>query len=129
MATDILRGEGASDSEAAEVTGDVRIASASTSLPLPKIPASGTLGRKRDAVSQILKKELGDLAEDKRRLNEQRKAISAKMKKSNRRRRRLLKKLKTTPTEDLVLMIRARERDESMRQADEMAAELASSNS
>ena len=129
MATDRVRDEGASDSEAAEAAGAEHIASASTSLPLPKIPPAGTFGRKRDAVSQILKKELGDLAEDKRRLNDQRKAISAKMKKSNRRRRRLLKKLKSTPTEDLVLMIRARERDESMRQADEMAAELASSNS
>lgn len=126
MAAAVVRGEGASDTEAAEASGAERIAGASKGLPLVKVPAAPTCGRKRDAVSQILKKELGDLAEVKKRLNDQRKAISAAMKKANRRRRRLLKKLKTTPTEDLVLMIRARERDETMRLAAEMAAEPAS---
>jgi hypothetical protein len=122
MAAAVVRGEGASDTEeAAEASGAERIASPSKSLPLVKVPAAPTCGRKRDAVSQILKKELGDLAEVKKRLNDQRKATSAAMKKANRRRRRLLKKLKTTPTEDLVLMIRARERDETMRLAAEMA--------
>ncbi len=128
MATTFVSGQGTNDTEAAAATSAEKIASAIKGLPNRLIPAAPACSRKRDAVSQILKKELADMADEKKRLSTARAAIGTKIKPSNRRRRRLLNKLKTTPTQDLVLMIRAREHDETMERASEMATETPSPN-
>jgi hypothetical protein len=124
MATGFVHEDAASDSDPIDDKEAERIAgSDGPAHNKDKNPAKKSGCKVRTSVSQILKKEIKALAAEKKRLHDQRKAISAKMKKSNRRRRRLLKKLKCTPTEDLVLMIRERERDETMERAAQMAQE------
>ncbi len=122
MPDGLLSNDGASDGDDTKSSQPEHKPDAAATAP-EKVKAAPTSGKKRDAASQILKIELDDLAAEKKRLSGARKAITTKMKKSNRRRRRLLKKLRTTPTEDLVLMIRARERDDTFQRASEMAAE------
>jgi hypothetical protein len=115
-----------SDGEVTDGGRPKQKAEASSAKPIKKKePAPTSKGRKKDAVSQILKAEIMTLAVEKKRLNENRSAISVKIRKPNRRRRRLLKKLRTTPTEDLVLMIRARERGDMMEKACAMASDTA----
>jgi molecular chaperone GrpE (heat shock protein) len=122
MATGFVHEDAASDSDTIDEKDAERIAvKDGPAKNKKKIPAKKPGCKVRTSASQILKSEIKALAAEKKRLHDQRKAISAKMKKSNRRRRRLLKKLKCTPTEDLVLMIRERERDETMERAAQMA--------
>jgi septal ring factor EnvC (AmiA/AmiB activator) len=124
MATGFVHEDAASDSETIDEKDAERIAGKDgPAKNKKKIPAKKPGCKVRTSASQILKSEIKALAAEKKRLHDQRKAISAKMKKSNRRRRRLLKKLKCTPTEDLVLMIRERERDETMERAAQMAGD------
>jgi septal ring factor EnvC (AmiA/AmiB activator) len=124
MATGFVHEDAASDSDTIDEKDAERIAGKDgPAKNKKKIPAKKPGCKVRTSASQILKSEIKALAAEKKRLHDQRKAISAKMKKSNRRRRRLLKKLKCTPTEDLVLMIRERERDETMERAAQMAGD------
>lgn len=61
--------------------------------------------------------EITHLQDQSKQLKEQRQTLSKQLKVASRKRQRLVKKLKNTTTEDLALMIAARQREDQMRQA------------